>query len=153
MPSPTLTPLVRGMVAGAVGTLAMTLTERLEMSVTGRPASHVPGQVGAALLPGSDLRSDTNVQRLNTPVHWGHGIAMGPLRAALDAAGIDGPTASAIHFALLWGGDAALYRALGIADAPWHWEASALATDVLHKGVYAAVTGAVYDALSGEGTS
>ena len=135
------------MVAGAVGTLAMTLTERLEMSLTGRPASQVPGQVGAALLLGSDPRSDAEVQRLNTPVHWAHGIAMGSLRPALDAAGVDGSAASAIHFALLWGGDAALYRALGIADVPWRWEAEALATDVLHKGVYAAVTGAVYDAL------
>ena len=149
----TLTPLVRGMVAGAAGTLAMTLTERLEMSVTGRPASQVPGQVGASLLPGSDPQSDADVHRLNTPVHWAHGIAMGPLRAALYAAGIDGPTASAIHFALLWGGDAALYRALGIADLPWRWEASALATDVVHKAVYAAVTGAVYDALSGNSQS
>ena len=149
----TLTPLVRGMVAGAVGTLAMTLTERLEMSLTARPASQVPGQVGASLLPGSDPQSDADVHRLNTPVHWAHGIAMGPLRAALDAAGIDGPTASAIHFALLWGGDAALYRALGIADLPWRWEASALATDVVHKAVYAAVTGAVYDALSGNSQS
>jgi len=147
MASPALTPLVRGMVAGAVGTLAMTLTERLEMSITGRPASRVPGLVGASLLPGSDPRSDTDVRRLNTPLHWAHGIAMGPLRAALDAVGIDGPTASAIHFALLWGGDLALYHALGIADVPWRWEPEALATDVLHKGVYAAVTGAVHDAL------
>jgi len=147
MAAPTLTPLVRGMVAGAVGTLAMTLTERLEMSITGRPASQVPGQVGAALLLGSDPRSDAEVQRLNTPVHWAHGIAMGSLRSALDAAGIDGPAASAIHFALLWGGDAALYVALGITDVPWRWDAEALATDILHKGVYAAVTGAVYDAL------
>lgn len=153
MASPTLTPLMRGLVAGAVGTLAMTLTERLEMSVSGRPASQVPGQVGACLLPGSDPRSDADVQRLNTPVHWAHGVAMGPLRAALDAAGFDGPTASAIHFALLWSGDAALYRALGIAEVPWQWEAGALVTDVLHKSVYAAVTGAVYDALSGKGTS
>ncbi len=53
-----------------------------------------------------------------------------------------------MHFALLWGGDAALYRALGIADAPWQWQGDELAVDLLHKGIYAAVTGAVYDALS-----
>ncbi len=37
---------------------------------------------------------------------------------------------------------------LGIAEAPWEWSADELATDLLHKGVYAVVTGAVYDALS-----
>ncbi len=46
--------LSRGMVAGAVGTIAMTASERLEMAVSGREASQVPGQVGAHLLPGRD---------------------------------------------------------------------------------------------------
>jgi hypothetical protein len=140
--------LVHGMVAGAIGTAAMTASERLEMSLSGRPASQVPGQVGAHLLPGSNPRSASDVARLNTPVHWAHGVTMGALRAALDAAGVRGPAATAAHLALVWGGDAALYRTLGIAGAPWNWGADELATDLLHKGVYAAVTGAVYDALS-----
>ncbi len=46
--------LVRGMVAGAVGTVALTMVEQLDMKVTGRKASDVPGQVGAHLLPGKD---------------------------------------------------------------------------------------------------
>lgn len=137
-----------GMLAGVVGTIAMTASERLEMSMSGREASQVPGQVGAHLLPGKDPKSPSEVSRLNSPVHWVHGIGMGVLRAALDAGGLRGPGASAAHFALVWGGDAALYRALGIADAPWEWDADELAADMLHKGVYAAVTGAVYDALS-----
>ena len=59
-----------------------------------------------------------------------------------------GPRASLAHFAMLWSGDAALYRFLGIAEGPWDWSASDLATDLLHKGVYAGGTGATYDALS-----
>jgi hypothetical protein len=140
--------LLRGMVAGAVGTAAMTLSETLEMRLTGRKGSNVPGQVGAHLLPGSDPDSAADVERLNAATHWTHGIGMGALRGALDLAGVRGPQATAAHFALLWGGDAALYNALGIAEVPWRWETSELATDMLHKGVYAAVTGAVYDALT-----
>jgi hypothetical protein len=139
--------LGRGMIAGLAGTIAMTLSERLEMAVSGREASTVPGQVGAHLLPRQDPNVASDVARLNTPVHWVHGISMGALRGALEQAGLRGPAASATHFALLWGGDAALYRALGIADVPWHWDADELASDLLHKGVYAAVTGAVYDAM------
>jgi hypothetical protein len=138
----------RGIIAGAVGAAAMTLTQRLEMAVSGRAPSTVPGQVGAHLLPGADPRPVGDVARLNGLVHWGHGMTLGALRAALDGMGLRGPVASAAHFALLWSGDAALYRALGIADVPWRWSADELATDVLHKGVYAAVTGAVYDALA-----
>jgi hypothetical protein len=143
-----LSSLGRGLIAGAIGTLAMTASERLEMALSGREASQIPGQVGANLVPGSDPDSAADVKRLNSPVHWAHGISMGTLRAPLDAAGLRGPEASAVHFALLWGGDAALYRALGIAEAPWQWDADQLAIDLLHKGIYAAVTGAVYDALT-----
>jgi hypothetical protein len=148
MTESTMNSLVRGMVAGAIGTAAMTVSERLEMSLSGRAASQVPGQVGAHLLPGNDPHSASDVARLNNPVHWAHGITMGGIRAALDAAGMRGPAATAAHFALVWGSDAALYRTLGVAEAPWNWAADELATDLLHKGVYAAVTGAVYDALS-----
>ncbi len=136
-----------GMAAGAVGTVAMTLAQRLEMSITGRAGSTVPGQVGAHLVPGADPSAPRDVARLNGPVHWGHGIAMGALRGVLDVAGLRGPSASAAHFALVWGGDVALYMALGIADVPWRWSADELASDLLGKGVYAAVTGAVYDGL------
>ena len=136
-----------GMVAGAVGTVAMTIAQRVEMSMSGRAPSTVPGQVGAHLVPGADPAVAADVARLNGPVHWGHGIAMGALRGVLDVAGLHGPAATAAHFALVWGGDAALYRTLGIADAPWQWSGGELGADVLGKGVYAAVTGAVYDAL------
>jgi hypothetical protein len=141
------------MVAGAVGTAAMTLSERLEMSLSGRAASSVPGQVGAHLLPNKDPGSESDVARLNGPIHWSHGIVMGALRGVLDVAGIQGPRASAAHFALLWAGDAALYRTLGVADLPWRWKSAELAADLLHKGVYAAVTGTVYDALASSSSS
>jgi hypothetical protein len=143
--------LVRGMAAGAVGTVAMTLAEQVDMTVTGRESSDVPGRVGAHLLPGRDPGSPVDVASLNTPVHWVHGITMGAVRGALDSAGVHGPAATAAHFALVWGGDAALYKALGIADAPWEWSASQLVSDVTGKGVYAVVTGAVYDKLAGSG--
>ncbi len=138
----------RGMVAGAVGTVAMTVSQRIEMAVTGRAGSQVPGQVGAHLVPGKDPQSPNDIAQLNSAVHWGHGIAMGAVRGALDVAGLRGPQASLAHFALVWGGDAALYRSLGIAELPWRWSAADLATDMTHKGVYAGVTGATYDALS-----
>lgn len=140
--------VTRGMIAGAAGTIAMTLSERLEMSISGREASHVPGQVGASLVPGEDSETASHVEQLNSPVHWAHGISMGAVRGLLDVAGLQGPAASVTHFALVWGGDAALYRALGVADVPWRWATDELTSDLLHKGVYAAVTGAVYDALT-----
>ncbi len=61
--------LVRGMVAGAVGTVALTMVEQLDMKVTGRKASNGPGQVGAHLLAGSALVPLRNDEpRLSTMV-------------------------------------------------------------------------------------
>lgn len=59
----------RGLISGAVGTVAMTLSEQLEMAVTGRDASQVPGKVGAHLLPGKHPAAPSDVERLNGPVH------------------------------------------------------------------------------------
>ncbi|SDY34642.1 hypothetical protein SAMN05661080_03153 [Modestobacter sp. DSM 44400] len=63
----------------------------------------MPGKVGAHLLPGADPTMLGDVARLNAPVHWGHGIAMGALRDVFDVPGLSGPAASAAHFALVWG--------------------------------------------------
>lgn len=81
-------------------------------------------------------------------MHWVHGIGMGAILGILNYAALRGPAASAAHFALLWGGDAALYRLLSVADVPWRWSASELGTDMLHKGVYAIAAGATYDGLT-----
>jgi hypothetical protein len=136
--------MLRGAVAGVMGTAVMTLAQHAEMAVTGRPPSTVPGQVAAGLLSRSD--ADT-VAALSGPTHWAHGAAMGPLRGVVAGMGLRGVAGSAAFFALLWAGDAVLYRTLGIDDWPWRWSRADLATDMGHKALYALVTGAAYDAL------
>ncbi len=90
-----LSAMARGMAAGEVGTIAMTVSELLEISLSGREGSQVPGQVGAHLLPSRDPQSTSDVATLNKPVHWVHGISMGAVRGLLDVAGLRGPAASA----------------------------------------------------------
>lgn len=136
----------RGAIAGLVGTAVMTLSETVEAKLTGRPASMVPGQVGAELL-GGDKDDTARVRRLNPWVHWGHGIAMGAVRGLIGHRVDGGPAATATHFAGLWAGDVLLYQTLGVAPPPWEWSPQELATDLGHKGIYAAVTGVTYEAL------
>lgn len=138
--------LRRGATAGLVGTAVMTIAQAAEGKLTGRPPSTVPGQVGAQLLGGSK-NDAARVRALNPWVHWGHGIAMGAVRGVLGER-VDGTAAAtATHFAGLWSGDVLLYSALGVAPPPWEWSPQELATDLGHKGVYALVTGATYEAL------
>lgn len=112
--------LAWGLVAGAVGTAAQTLSERAEQSVTHRQDSLVPAEVGAKLLrPRLDRPPD--VSRLGLAVHWGHGLTMGLVRGLLGLTGLGAFAASALHYVVVWSGDAGLYRALGVAPAPWKW--------------------------------
>ena len=135
-----------GAVAGLAGTAAMTATQTVEMRITGRPPSMVPGQVAAKLLRLSPS-DDAAMARISTTMHWAHGMTQGLVRSAVGALGLSGMPATATHFAMMWTGDAALYKALGIADWPWRWTFADLAPDLLHKGVYALATGAAYDRL------
>lgn len=136
-----------GLAAGIVGTTALALAEATEMKLTGREPSTVPGQVGVRLLGRDPDAHPELVERLNPVVHWMHGVALGAVRGLLDLTRL-GPTATTLAFyPLVWGGDAALYRLLGVAPAPWRWSAGELAVDLFGKGVFAFATSGAYRAL------
>lgn len=137
--------IIYGPLAGLAGTAVMTLAQHLEMSVTGRPPSTVPGQVAARLLSRSESGA---VADLNIPMHWAHGAAMGCLRGSLTELGRRGFAGSAAFFALMWTGDAMLYKTLGIADWPWRWTPAELALDIGHKALYTLATSATYEAIA-----
>jgi hypothetical protein len=136
-----------GVAAGLVGTVALTVTERVEMRLTGRDASTVPGEVGVRLLRRDPAADPELVERLNPVVHWAHGAALGAARGLLDLTQLGRGAATLAFFPLTWGGDATLYRVLGVAPAPWRWSRSELATDLLGKGVLAFATSLAYVAL------
>ena len=139
--------LTKGALAGLIGTAAITAAQLAEMRVTGREPLLVPGHVASKLLR-LNPEGDEALSRISIRMHWAHRITMGTVRALLGRTGLRGPGAAAAHFALMWSGDVMLYKTLGIAPWPWQWTAAELAPDVLHKGIYAAATGAAYDRLA-----
>lgn len=138
-----------GLLAGAVGTVALTLAEKIEMRISGREPSTVPGQVGAKLTGRDPQTQPQLAERLNPAVHWSHGISMGAVRGLLGYAGLGFFPATGVFFLVVWGGDVLLYRALGIAKMPWSWSGAELAADVWGKGVYVVGTSAAFVALDG----
>jgi len=119
--------------------------EKLEQSLTGRPSSFVPGRTLAHLLGLS--KPDRDSVARNWAMHYGAGAAAGVLRAAMSAANLRGPGASAMHSQLRLSIDQTLENLTGVGAPPWTWPRQELVIDVLHKGVYALVTGAAADAL------
>src|SRR3954471_5405461 len=105
--------LARGLVAGAAGVAAMTLAEKLEQAITGRPNSYVPAHTLERLLR-LPARPDAERLWLNWAMHWGQGIVLGAVRTAMAECGIRGPMGSLIHMNLRLLNDQALENATGV---------------------------------------
>ncbi len=136
-----------GLLAGAVGVAVMTAGEKVEQRLTGRPSSYVPARVLERL---TGLPEQTGGRSLatNWAMHYGQAALVGVLRSAMAHAGLRGPLASAKFGVVRLTTDQLLENATGVGAPPQTWPRDELAIDLLHKGVYAAVTGLVADALA-----
>lgn len=134
-----------GLVAGAAGVAAMTLAEKVEQCFTRRPNSYVPAHTLARLL--GLPRPDARRLGLNWIMHWGQGIVLGAVRGVLAARGVRGPVGSFLFLNLRLLNDQTLENATGAGALPWTWPRDEQVIDLLHKGIYAFVTGALADQL------
>ena len=142
--------LWQGLVAGAAGAVVMTIGEKLEQRVTGRPDSHVPGRVLERLL-GVPERAGRQPDVVNLAMHFGQGALAGVVRSLMANAGMRGPVASAMFTAVRLSNDQILENATGVGAPPQTWPRTELVVDLLHKAVYAFATGVVADALAARG--
>ena len=131
----------RGLAAGLAGTAALTVSQRIEMRITGRPASDLPARVAEGVLGISPRGRQREL--VATATHWFNNTSSGLGRAALGAVGLRGLPAAVGTFGLYLGGAALLFTRLGVAPA------LPRPVDLAHAGVYAAVTSGVYERLDG----
>jgi hypothetical protein len=141
--------VLKGLAAGVVGTAAMTMSEKIEQSKTGREDSMVTTEVGAILTEPS-LETGAQAAKLGKVVHWTHGVTWGMVRGLLALTPLNSFVASALHYISLWSSDVVLYRVLGIQPLPHRWGTKPLITDLFHKLVLSVVTSLVFIALVGE---
>lgn len=135
--------LGKGLVAGAAGTVVMTLVQKIEMKLSGRQASTVPAQAVEKVFH-LEPRSDAGEQRLANITHFAYGTAWGAARGALDAAGMGAARASLLHLALVWGAQAVMLPMMGLSKPVYRMSPKALASDLVMHGAYAAATGTAY---------
>ncbi|WP_199432878.1 hypothetical protein [Qaidamihabitans albus] len=139
-------PIGAGVVAGLLGTAAMTVSSTVEAKLSGRGSSTTPSDA-AGRVAGVEPRDESGEQRFNSLVHWAYGTGWGVFRGLLDMARVRGPAASLAHFAAVWAAEQAVLPALRVGSPTPAYGAKATATDVLHHAVYATATGLVYDRL------
>ena len=134
----------RGALLGLAGVAAMTASEKAEQALTGRPDSYVPGR---ALLTLLGRRPADSAQPLvwNHAMHWGTGAAVGALRGVWSVVGLRGPRAHLAHTVVRLAVDQTVENVTGVGAPPHTWPRQEQVVDVLHKAVYALVTGELAD--------
>jgi hypothetical protein len=137
----------RGLVAGAIGTAAMTVSSTLEQKAREREASTAPADAAMKVLGIESFCDDGAKSRFSNAVHWAYGTAWGVPRALLDRAGLSPAAATAAHGGALWGSEQVMLPALGVAPPLWEWGVSEVGIDAGHHAVYALATSLAYEAL------
>lgn len=136
----------RGLLAGAVGTAAMTVSSTAEMKLRARAASDAPARAAARVL-GVEPVDDAAKARFSNLVHWSYGTGWGAVRGLVGAAGLRGAPACGAFLAAVWGSELATLPALGVAPPVTQWGAREVAIDAWHHVVYATATSLAYEAL------
>ena len=138
----------KGLVAGLVGTAAMTVSSTLEARLRHRKASSAPARATAKALGIASFEDDIAHARFNDLSHWGYGTSWGMVRGLLDAAGLPPRAATVAHGAAVWGSAQVALPALDIAPPAIFWGPAEIAIDALHHAVYAVATGIAYKLLT-----
>ena len=137
---------LRGLLAGLAGVAAMTAAEKLEQVFTGRPNSYVPAHTLERLLR-RPWKPDDERLWMNWAMHWGQGIVLGAVRGLMAERGLRGPVGSFMFMNLRLLNDQTLENATGVGAPPWTWPVEEQVIDLLHKGIYAFVSGFVADRM------
>ena len=137
----------KGLVAGAAGTAAMTVSSTIEAKLRGRQFSTAPARAAARALGIETFDDGAAHARFSNLVHWGYGTGWGVARGVMRSLGIGPRAATPAHFAALWG--SALYTLPKYEVAPpvTEWGKKEVAIDVLHHAVYVTATALAFELL------
>jgi uncharacterized membrane protein len=137
--SSAVTAAVRGLLAAAVGTAAMTSVQAAYLSATGGEPSSTPGDVGRKLI---DVPRDRRAA-FNQAMHMLYGTAWGApfglLRRSRPGDGL-------LFGAAVWCVSLVELPFLGVAPPPWRQAPGALASDLAFHLVYGSATAAALNA-------
>ena len=134
----------KGLLAGFVGTAAMTVSSTLEARLRHRAASSAPARATAKVLGIKEFEDDIAAARFNDLSHWGYGTGWGVVRGLLAATGMSPKAATAAHGAAIWGSAQVTLPALEVAPPIVFWQKREIAIDVFHHAVYTLATGIAY---------
>jgi hypothetical protein len=144
----TATAIGDGLVAGFLGTAAMTASSTIEARLRHRAASSAPARATAKALGIKAFENGIAEARFNDLSHWGYGTGWGVVRGILGASGMPAAKATAAHGAAVWGSAAVTLPALDVAPPFVFWGRKEVAIDLFHHAVYAIATALAYEVVA-----
>jgi hypothetical protein len=136
----------KGLIAGLAATAAITLSQMIEMKITGRKPSEAPIKV-AKETTGIKPENETQKEKVSQEIHWAYGTSWGVARGIIGLTGLKGIPAAIVHFATVWGTSMIMLPKFNAAPPVTEEAPKAIAIDGLHHAVYAVTATLVYDAL------
>lgn len=138
--------LGKGVIAGLAGTAAISVSQMIEMKITGRKPSDTPAKAVNKVL-NVKATDEQHKEEFVEEVHWTYGTLWGLARSVLDLVGVKGIAATAVHYGAVWGTEMVMLPSLDVAEPVTKWGGKAIAKDGLNHLVYAVAAGLVYDAI------
>jgi hypothetical protein len=142
--------VIKGVVAGAIGTAVMTAYQLAAAKAMGSGSSNVPGEVGKRVLEGVFQRevSDEQVEKLTNPVHVIYGVSWGPLYGIVQSSLSRGSGRHGLAFGTaVWGASLVQLPAMKLAPPVWEMSPSSIALDLSYHLVYGLGVAAGYAAI------
>ncbi|MFP5502868.1 MAG: hypothetical protein ACLGIN_10295, partial [Candidatus Sericytochromatia bacterium] len=136
-----------GLVAGLVGTAAITASQAIDMKIRHRKPSKTPAKAVERVLEVTP-EDEQAEQKLGQMAHWDYGTAWGAFRGLLGTVGVVGAPATILHWAAIQGTAMVMLPRLKVAPPVKEWGAKEIALEGLHHAVYAIAAGAAFDAMS-----
>lgn len=135
----------KGLIAGLAGTIAISISQAIEMKITNRKASDTPARAAEKIF---DIGPEPGTEEaFSNEVHYTYGTLWGTARGILSICGLRGFAATATHFTAIWGTALVAETELGLAPPVDEWKNQEFIMSIVHHMVYAVVAGLVYDAI------
>ena len=159
-----LSQALRGVIAGATGTMALDITTYGDMLLRGRPASAVPAKAAGALADTLGIatlataetgeRAENRRSAMGALLGYATGLGIGGAYGLLRSRGGEVPTplaGVAVGLAAMLAGD--IPGALTGASDPSDWTAADWASTLIPHLVYGLVTAATYERIANRSAS
>ena len=139
-----------GLLAGILGTVAITLSRTIDMKIFKEAESSTPADAAGKAL-GVQPTGEEEKKKFSNIIHWVYGTAWGAAKGVLNFAGLKGWKSTLLQFGAVWAAEMAMLPALKVAPPVKDWSAKEIIKDGFHHIVYALIAGFVFDEINREG--